>query len=121
MRDKMQIVISIPEDVYTRLLDNGRPMDIADGIVIDRAIRNGTPLPQGHGRIADMDAAIKCIEDIEGDDAIWAISLIEWACGKRTIIEADKETESVKEPCDDYDVSYCEQRDCVECEYNLHI
>lgn len=25
------------------------------------------------------------------------------------------------EPCDDYDVSYCEQRDCVDCEYNLHI
>lgn len=23
--------------------------------------------------------------------------------------------------CDDYDVFYCEQRDCVECEYNLHI
>lgn len=54
------------------------------------ALANGTPLPKGHGRIADMDAAIKCIEDCEGEDAIWAISLIDWACGKRTLIEADK-------------------------------
>lgn len=47
-------------------------------------------LPKEHGRIADMDEAIKCIKECEGDDAIWAISLIEWACGKRTLIEADK-------------------------------
>ena len=47
-------------------------------------------LPKGHGRIADMDEAIKCIKEAEGDDAIWAIALIEWACGKRTLIEADK-------------------------------
>ena len=58
---------------------------------IGEAIKNGTPLPKGHGRIADMDAAIKCIEEVEGEDAVWAISLIEWACSKRTIIEADKE------------------------------
>lgn len=50
-------------------------------------------LPKGHGRIADMDAAIKCIEDVTGDDAFYAITLIDWACGKRTIIEADKESE----------------------------
>ena len=58
-----------------------------------RAIANGIPLPKGHGRISDMDAAIKCIQDVEGEDAIWAIALIDWACGKRTIIEADKENE----------------------------
>lgn len=46
-------------------------------------------LPKGHGRIADMDEAIKCIKEAKGDDAIWAVSLIEWACAKRTIIEAD--------------------------------
>mgnify|MGYP006874657344 CR=1 FL=1 len=57
------------------------------------SVLNGTPLPKGHGRIADMDAAIKCIKEVEGEDAIWAISLIEWACSKRTIIEADKEQE----------------------------
>ena len=52
-------------------------------------VANGTPLPEHHGRIADMDEAIKCIKDIEGEDAIWAISLIEWACSKRTLIKAN--------------------------------
>ena len=46
-------------------------------------------VPAPHGRIADMDEAIKCIEEVKGKDAELAISLIEWACGKRTIIEAE--------------------------------
>ena len=41
----MKLIINIDENVYTRLFDNGRPMDIADGIVMERAIRNGTPIP----------------------------------------------------------------------------
>ena len=41
----MKLIVDIDENVYTRLFDNGRPMDIADGIVINRAIRNGTPIP----------------------------------------------------------------------------
>lgn len=86
----MQIMIDIDEDVYTRLFDNGKA-DSIDLLKAAKAIRKGTVLPKGHGRIADMDAAIKCIKDVEGDDAIWAISLIEWACSKRTIIEAEKE------------------------------
>lgn len=40
----MKVVIDIDENVYTRLFDNGRPMDIADGIVMEKAIRNGTPI-----------------------------------------------------------------------------
>ena len=79
----MQIVIDIPDEKYDRLL-------YQDIISLRSYVENGTVLPKGHGRIADMDEAIKCIEDVEGKDAIWAISLIEWACGKRTIIEADK-------------------------------
>lgn len=78
----MEIVINIPEEDYEYLKSHNE-----SGLY--NAILNGTPLPKGHGRIADMDAAIKCIEEVQGEDAIWAISLIEWACGKRTIIEAD--------------------------------
>ncbi len=40
----MKLIIDISEEIYARLLDNSRPMDFADGIVMDRAIRNGTPL-----------------------------------------------------------------------------
>lgn len=86
----MQIVIDIPEEIYkaSQIID----VKYEDVIQIPlEVIANGTPLPKGHGRIADMDAAIKCIEEVEGEDAVWAISLIEWACSKRTIIEADKE------------------------------
>ena len=48
-------------------------------------------IPKNHGRISDMDEAIKCIEECEGEDATYAIGLIEWACGKRTILEAESE------------------------------
>ena len=48
-------------------------------------------IPENHGRISDMDEAVKCIEECEGEDATYAIGLIEWACGKRTILEAESE------------------------------
>lgn len=50
-------------------------------------------VPVPHGRITDMDEAIKCIEEVKDKDAELAISLIEWACGKRTIVEAEEGTE----------------------------
>lgn len=40
----MKVIIDIDENVFTRLFDNGKPTDIADGIIIERAIRNGTPI-----------------------------------------------------------------------------
>lgn len=85
----IELVVKIPEEIYkaSQIID----VKYEDVIQIPlEVIANGTLLPKRHGRIADMDAAIKCIEKVEGEDAIWAISLIEWACSKRTIIEADK-------------------------------
>lgn len=90
MKD-IELVIKLSEKEYE--LCKKYKGHLGDHRIISDAIANGIPLPKGHGRISDMDAAIKCIEDVEGEDAIWAISLIEWACSKRTIIEADK-TES---------------------------
>lgn len=60
----IELVIKISEDVYTRLFDNGRPTDIADGIVIDRAIRKGIPLPKGHGRLIDVDNVFTYSENL---------------------------------------------------------
>ena len=52
----MKIVIDIDENVFTRLFDNGTE-DYAivndDLFAIAKSIRNGTPLPKGHGRIID--------------------------------------------------------------------
>ncbi len=85
----MQIVIDIPKKLYDRYKekDHIKKCDI-DGF--EKALDKCIILPKGHGRISDTDEAIKCIEEVEGKDAVWAIALIEWACGKRTIIEADK-------------------------------
>ena len=84
----IELVIKIPDEAYNLLKTSGVDWLGAEHIL--NAVANGTPLPKGHGRIAEMDAAIKCIDECEGDDAIWAISLIEWACDKRTIIEAER-------------------------------
>ena len=98
----MKLIIDMDEDTYKYMQSRCKYQNKGDkglskfeeaGV----AIKNGTPLPKGHGRIADMDEAIKCIADVKGKDAIWAISLIEWACAKRTIIEADKVESEDKE------------------------
>ena len=84
----MKLIIDISEDSY-KATCNGHmlPPDVENVV---QGIKNGKPLPKGYGRIADIDAAIECIKEIKGEDAAWAIGLIEWACDKRTIIEADK-------------------------------
>ena len=89
----MKLIINIDEDDYEmcKIANEATSVRVRVSDNLRYAIANGIPLPKGHGRIADMDEAIKCIEDVTGDDAIYAIALIEWACGKRTIIEADTE------------------------------
>lgn len=94
----MQIVIDITKETYKRLIKKEYcHAETVDLVKMFNSVKKGTPLPKGHGRIADMDEAIKCIEEVEGDDAVWAISLIEWACGKRTLIEADKAESEIEE------------------------
>ncbi len=50
----MQIVIDIDDNLYVRLFDNGgdNVMDMRRACV---AIRKGSPLPKGHGRLSDGD------------------------------------------------------------------
>ena len=58
----MKLVIDIPEDVYTRLFDNGiQDNEIATDDICEmaRSLRRGTPLPKGHGRLIDADALKK--------------------------------------------------------------
>ena len=51
----MQIVIDIDDNLYTRLFDNGVD-NYDDAVDMAKAIRKGTPLPKGHGRLGDLDA-----------------------------------------------------------------
>jgi len=91
----MQIVIDIDDNLYTRLFDNGDEY-VADMRRACVAIRKGTPLPKGHGRLIDADA-LKPIsapiapltpEDNVHYELVYMKDRIDHAS---TIIEADKE------------------------------
>ena len=76
----IEIVIKIPEEDY-EYIKNSNNMYLY-------VIKNGTPLPKGHGRLIDVDEVIKIAnktEDLHG--AIW---------NAQTIIEAD----TTYNPCD---------------------
>jgi len=57
----MQIVIDIPEDYYKVIKEIPAEYSTTDMLII----RNGTPLPKGHGRLIDADALKKYIDDCD--------------------------------------------------------
>jgi hypothetical protein len=94
----MQIVIDIDDDLYTRLFDNWDEY-VADMRRACVAIRKGTPLPKGHGRLIDVDAVVKKMEEreeeLKDDRSMWETAGVETALDMYapTIIEADTESE----------------------------
>ena len=89
----MQIVIDIPEEMFD-WYDNGFP-DEDDAEKLWQIVKNGIPLPKGHGRLVDADDLLDntCLDEIP------------------TIIEADK-AES-----EDEDVEY--QRQIEQLEHDI--
>lgn len=91
----VEIVIKIPEDVKNRLCFGiTYQKDIQ---AVCEALNNGTPLPKGHGRLCDLDAALKCMEEVADDKSNikeCAMGFFDWACSKRVVLEADKEVEN---------------------------
>lgn len=81
----MELIIKISEDSY-KATCNGcmLPPDVENVV---QGIKNGTPLPKGHGRLIDADAVL---EDPIGD-TYKDIDIAE------TIIEADKAESEGKE------------------------
>lgn len=74
----IELLIKIPEEDYKR------------GIVMASAIRNGTPLPKGHGRLIDADAiSLDDIGFFSISDYQKMVHKLTTSC--QTIIEADKE------------------------------
>ena len=100
----MQIVINIDDEDYDDITLTGENI-INLGVLLDlrEAVRNGTPLPKGHGRLIDADALEKKMCDREeklGDDrALWESSAVSVALDMfaSTIIEADKTESEDKE------------------------
>ena len=90
----MKLIIDIPEEAYKERLNNPVWFDAN----IDNAIRSGTPLPKGHGRLIDVDALDIDLKNAQvnlgdslseafDDGLIWASEI---ASMLPTIIEADK-------------------------------
>ena len=93
----MKIIIDIPEEEY-RKVQNGR----ASISMMRNTIRNGIPLPKGHGRLIDADVFEKRLMDArsyyigeKADDfdlrfAAGLKSAAERLVDAQTIIEAEK-------------------------------
>ncbi len=92
----MQIVINIPEKLACEGFE--RLFTEEEKNILIKAIGNGTPLPKGHGRLIDADAlkkeAVMCPTVGNAETLLLDIGDVEHA---PTIIEADKEKESVVE------------------------
>ena len=90
----MNLIINISEDVYTRLFDKGiQDNEIATDDICEMAmaIRKGTPLPKGHGRLIDADELEK-EKFLLGTSNYCEYQVVTMANIKdaKTIIEADK-------------------------------
>lgn len=90
----MEIVIKIPNNYDLSKIKNG---SIASKIILD-AVKKGTPLPKGHGKLVDIGKIDK--DRIESDNPIIHLTIngeyieaisLDYLNSLPTIIEANKE------------------------------
>lgn len=55
-------------------------------------------------KLCDVDEVRKCLDEVTGDDAIYAKGLLEWAIKKRTVDEADIRADERKKLLEEVDV-----------------
>ena len=99
----MELLIKIPEKIYKAIQDNTY-CGISNSDMYD-AIRNGTPLPKGHGDLKDVDAlknsyGLECAtkygneskeQQANSYDTMMLYEIADMLDYAPTIIEADKE------------------------------
>ena len=84
----MQIVIDIPDSLYENILICWEKIHPK----VWEILKNGKPLPKGHGRLIDADELKKHKHhDERFYENVVAVAQIDWA---ETIIEADKEIQN---------------------------
>ena len=96
----IELVIKIDEEIYqhTREYEVGG-FNIENDTKLFIAIKNGKPLPKGHGRLIDADALVKKMEEreekLKDDRSMWETAGVETALDMfaPTIIEANMESE----------------------------
>ena len=85
----IELVIKIPEEMYQNVL-NGTYCG-----TLYEELKNGTPLPKGHGRLIDADAVTKDFNTFQDSFVINMADLgrgkISIGCLAPTIIKADQE------------------------------
>lgn len=95
----MKLIIDIDDNLYTRLFDNG--VDNYDDVAADmaKAIRKGTPLPKGYGKLIDADDLCDVISHNADLSCVYTCysSIYRLVKEAHPIIEADKEESEDKE------------------------
>lgn len=92
---EIELVIKIDKKLYKGIKRRDGSLEteyVCDELM--KAIDNGIPLPEGHGRLCDIDAALKCMEEVADDKSKikeCAMGFFDWACSKRVVLETDKE------------------------------
>ena len=87
----IELVIKIPEDYYKAITEIPNHQCTVDMLII----KNGTPLPKGHGRLIDADVVIKKAEKWGKDNPNEYIQhrnadIVAIMQDETAIIEADK-------------------------------
>lgn len=98
----MQIVIDIPIGTYKATCNgNMLPPDVA---YVIEAIKNGTPLPEGHGRLIDADK-LELDDGYSNYDGYYHKYSRSQICNAPTVLEADekKQRNRVEFVCDIFD------------------
>lgn len=80
----MRLIIDIPEEDYIRLRDEGMFGNVT---TFKRAVREGIPLPKGHGRLIDVD---ELYDSLKFPTQQFALAFKQVLNDAPTIIEADK-------------------------------
>ena len=86
----VEVVIKMPEEYYKNV-KYGRSGDV----LINNAIKNGTVLPKGHGKIIDVDQFYKAFKEYLSERKSFSFADLEAILNvfTPTIIKADTESE----------------------------
>lgn len=88
----MKLIIDIPDKLKTEVYNHGLFLCPNDKTALVNAIKHGTPLPKGHGRLIDVDELLTSERPKGIADDVWKESHIyKLLSNTPTIIEADKE------------------------------
>ncbi len=88
----IELVVKIPKEQYDLILksDTGATSVFVSKECMMYSIKNGTPLPKGHGRLKDVDWIDDNCPDYRTEDGAWCYKW-EDIDNAPTIIEADTE------------------------------